>query len=334
MMKHALLVRMTIFVLLVSGCRKEDSVTNVTTGTISGTVVDASSSAPVSGASIVTSPPSSAVLTDTSGKYSISSVNPGTYTVTASRTGYTSGSVNVTVTAGGTTTGSISLIPGTANPGMILVPGGTFQMGSTAGNTNEIPIHTVTLTSFYLDAKEVTVAQYRAFCTATARPMPTAPSWGWTDDNPIVNVSWNDATAYATWAGKRLPTEAEWEFAARGGNLSHGYTYSGSNTIGDVAWYTSNSGNRTNAVGTKLPNELGLYDMSGNVWEWCADWYSAGYYAVSPVSNPNGPSTGTDRTLRGGAWDKDQAGCRVAIRNLDPPTFTNALLGFRCAKDL
>jgi sulfatase modifying factor 1 len=218
-----------------------------------------------------------------------------------------------------------------AQEGMILVAGGTFQMGSTTGNSDEIPVHAVTVSSFYLDVKEVTVAQYRAFCTATARSMPSAPSWGWSEDNPIVLVSWNDATAYSQWAGKRLPTEAEWEYAARGGNLSHGYTYSGSNTIGDVAWYNSNSGTRTQAVGTKMPNELGLYDMSGNVYEFCSDWYDAGYYSVSPSVNPKGPSTATYRVMRGGSWVIIELDCRVANRDRYTPASFSSIVGFRCA---
>jgi formylglycine-generating enzyme len=219
-------------------------------------------------------------------------------------------------------------------PGMVLVTGGTFQMGSATGYPAEAPVHAVTVNGFYLDATEVTVSQYRAFCTATARPMPAEPLWGWIDNNPIVYVSWNDATAYAAWAGKRLPTEAEWEYAVRGGTLTHGYTYSGSNTIGDVAWYISNAGNRTQAVGTKAANELGLYDMSGNVYEFCSDWYDAGYYAVSPSLNPKGPSSGTVRVLRGGSWNFLNLYCGVSSRSAYAPTYSYIGVGFRCAKDL
>jgi formylglycine-generating enzyme len=221
-----------------------------------------------------------------------------------------------------------------ASIGMIFVQGGTFQMGSTSGDSDEQPAHSVTLSSFYMDAKEVTVAQYRTFCTATGRAFPEAPSWGWQDDNPIVIVSWDSAAAYAEWAGKRLPTEAEWEYAARGGRLSQGYTYSGSNSMGTVAWYISNSGHRTQPVGTKMPNELSIYDMSGNVWEWCSDWYDPAYYSTSPLTNPKGPSSGTNRVLRGGCWDHYEYNCRVSDRYWRNPSFGFGYYGgFRCAGD-
>lgn len=224
--------------------------------------------------------------------------------------------------------------PATSVPqGMVLVTGGTFQMGSLI-NADEQPVHAVTVSSFFLDAKEVTVAQYRASTFVTGRTMPSAPAWGWSDDNPICIVNWNDAIAYAQWAGKRLPTEAEWEYAARGGNTSAAHTYSGSNTIGDVAWYTTNSGSRTHDVGTKIPNELGVYDMSGNVFEWCSDYYDAGYYAVSPSTNPKGPSSGTDHVVRGGSYDVTADFCGIAIRRGNKPSFSGITYGFRCAKDL
>jgi len=219
-------------------------------------------------------------------------------------------------------------------PGMAIVTGGTFQMGGGSGlNNDEQPVHAVTVTSFYLDANEVTVAQYRAFSTATSRTMPASPSWGFSDDNPIVSVNWNDATAYAQWAGKRLLTEAEWEYAARGGNKSHAYTYSGSSSIGDVGWYDVNAGKRTHAVGTKTPNELGLFDMSGNVYEWCSDWYDSGYYRLSPSVDPKGPSSGIGRIVRGGDWSDPADASRVGRRLGVPPTYITNLFGFRCAKD-
>ncbi len=218
-------------------------------------------------------------------------------------------------------------------PGMIFVTGGTFQMGSTRGPYSEQPIHPVTLSSFWLDATEVTVAQYRTFCTATGRSMPLVPAWGWSDDNPIVNVNWNDATAYAQWAGKRLPTEAEWEYAGRGGNKTNGYTYGGGNTIGDVAWYAGNSGNRTRVVGTKTPNELGLFDMSGNVQEWCSDWYDETYYSRSPTVNPKGPSSGIARVLRSSAWSSAELGCVITSRRGVEPSIIYDFFGLRCAAD-
>ena len=206
-------------------------------------------------------------------------------------------------------------------PETILVQGGTFKMGSNDGDVDEKPIHTVTVGSFYMSKYEVTVAQYREFCKATGRAMPATPKWGWHDNHPIVNVNWKDATAYCRWLSEltkqtyRLPTEAEWEYAARGGNKSKGYTYAGGNTLSELAWHGDNSLEQTHPVGTKKPNELGLYDMSGNVFEWCADIYSDRYYAESPDKNPKGPEGGDERILRGGSWyGNGKYGCRVAIR--------------------
>jgi formylglycine-generating enzyme required for sulfatase activity len=216
---------------------------------------------------------------------------------------------------------------------MVRVEGGTFEMGSETGNSIEKPMHQVAVSSFFIDKYEVTVAQYRQFCTSTGRSMPSAPSWGWQENHPIVNVTWDDASAYAQWAGKRLPTEAEWEYAARGGRLSKGYTYSGGNDPGAVAWYDGNSGKQTQPVGEKSPNELGIYDMSGNAWEWCADWYEKNYYLNSPKQDPKGPSSGQFRVLRGGSWSSNDSYCRLSSRAGFIPSDRNYVSGFRCAQD-
>ena len=243
--------------------------------------------------------------------------------------------VQACLAEGGTTRISSAKSKQTPPRDMVLVEGGTFRMGSASGSDDdEKPVHGITLSPFYIDAREVTVAQYRVFCTATGRAFPSAPFWDWQDDHPIVNMSWDDASAYAQWAGKRLPTEAEWEYAARGGNKSRGFTYSGSNSPGDVAWHAGNSGGQTHPMGQKQPNELGLYDMSGNVWEWCADWYDGSSYSSSPANNPKGPTTGQYRVLRGGSWFNSRDLLRVADRNNDSPSDRSSDFGFRCARDV
>ena len=154
-----------------------------------------------------------------------------------------------------------------------------------------------------------------------------------------INVSWYDAIAYCKWLSKetgkhfRLPTEAEWEYASRGGITSAHYKYSGSNSIDNVGWYSDNSGVKTHTVGTKRSNELGLYDMSGNVWEWCNDYYNSSYYGSSPSSNPKGPSSGTSRVLRGGSWDLVKYNCRSAGRSGNYPDGRDGYYGFRIAQD-
>lgn len=201
---------------------------------------------------------------------------------------------------------------------MIAVEGGTFRMGATAeqqsNQDDEKPVHSVTLDSYYIGETEVTQELWRAV-------MGSNPSDFSGDDlRPVENVSWDDCQDFIKELNKltgknfRLPTEAEWEFAARGGNKSSGYRYSGSSNIGDVAWYDDNAGNKTHPVKGKNPNELGIYDMSGNVFEWCSDWYSGGYYSSSPQNNPEGPSSGSYRVLRGGSWRFSAEGCRVAYR--------------------
>ena len=207
---------------------------------------------------------------------------------------------------------------------MVFVEGGTFTMGATAEQagdyqTNEQPAHKVTLSSYFICSTEVTQELW-------LEVMGTNPSHFVGANLPVEYVSWNDCQEFITklneLTGKefRLPTEAEWEYAARGGNKSEGYKYSGSNTIGNVAWYTSNSSSKTHPVATKSPNELGIYDMSGNVGEWVQDWY--GKY-TSAQTNPTGPETGTYRVIRGGNWSHVGSNCRVSYRkdNMTPSSF-------------
>ena len=220
-------------------------------------------------------------------------------------------------------------------PVMVKVEGGTFYMGSDQVD-DEKPIHIVTVSSFSIGKYPVTVAEYKAFCNATNRPMPGwEPSGGWIDTHPMANIKYTDAVDYCEWLSDkfndnyRLPTEAEWEYAARGGNKGKGYIYSGSNKLEDVGVYGANSAGRTHSVGSKKPNELGLHDMSGNVWEWCQDWYRANYYLKSPDFNPGGPASGYYRVLRGGAWGMAAFDCRVTSRYESGPDYRNRNRGFR-----
>ena len=220
-------------------------------------------------------------------------------------------------------------IPGTnVSFNMVFVEGGTFEMGSddSEASDDEKPVHSVTLSDYYIGETEVTQELWEAV-------MGSNPSYFKGLKNPVDYVSWDDCQEFVkrlneiTGKTFRLPTEAEWEYAARGGNKSRGYKYSGSNTIGDVAWYHSNSSSMTHQVGTKAPNELGIYDMSGNVWEWCSDWY--GDYSSSSQTNPTGPTSGSDRVCRGGSWGSNAQGCRVAFRGINTPDFRHDYLGFR-----
>lgn len=221
-------------------------------------------------------------------------------------------------------------------PEVIFVQGGTFSMGRNSGSSDEKPVHSVTVSSFSIGKYPVTVGQYKKFCESTGRQMPKdTPSWGWNNSHPMVLVNYNDAVAYCNWLGEeyggdwRLPTEAEWEYAAKGGNKSNGYTYSGSNDLETVGWFSDNAGGQTNRVGRKKANELGIYDMSGNVWEWCRDWYVDDYYANSPKNNPRGPATGSYRLLRGGSFNYSSAESHVANRSILTPDLLFFTLGFR-----
>lgn len=213
-------------------------------------------------------------------------------------------------------------------PDMVFVKGGTFKMGSNNGDSDEKPVHTVTVSDFYIGKYEVTQKQWRDV-------MGTNPSYfSGCDDCPVEQVSWNDVQKFIkklnkkNWKKYRLPTEAEWEYAARGGKKSKGYKYAGSDNIGNVAWYSENSYDKTHTVGTKRANELGIYDMTGNVWEWCNDWYDGDYYGKSPKSNPKGPKSGSGRVNRGGGRGTNAGCCRVADRIYNSPGYSTSM-GFR-----
>ena len=212
---------------------------------------------------------------------------------------------------------------------MIYVAGGTFTMGA-----NDIeacdwvePVHSVTLSDYYIGETEVTQELWEVV-------MGTNPSSVTRSSrNPVEYVSWHDCQAFIqklnqlTGLRFRLPTEAEWEYAARGGDKSKGYKYSGSNRIDDVAWYKVNSGSSTHEVATCYPNELGLYDMSGNVREWCSDWF--GSYSSMAQTDPSGAGSGSDRVYRGGGWSSSARECRVAYRYMAPPNARYGSLGLR-----
>ncbi|HOF24508.1 MAG TPA: formylglycine-generating enzyme family protein [Thermotogota bacterium] len=248
---------------------------------------------------------------------------------------------------------------------MVRVRKGSFVMGNTRndseGYSDEKPVHTVTLTyDYWIGKYEVTFKEYDAYCAATGKRKPDDEEWG-RGTRPVINVSWWDAIGYCNWLsereglkkaydsqgnlldkngkrttditkveGYRLPTEAEWEYAARGGQNSSKYKYSGSNTVGDVAWHDSNSGNKTHPVGGKKPNELGIYDISGNVWEWCHDWFE--YYSSAAQTNPTGSSNGAGRVNRGGSWYSYAQSCRVASRYYLTPVNGASNIGFRVSR--
>lgn len=255
----------------------------------------------------------------------------------------------------------------TGSDGLVYVwiPPGTFQMGCSTGNNEcnfwEKPAHTVTITrGFWMGRTEVTVGAYKRFAGATGHALPPERisklvyNPGWADESqPIVWVTWDEAGAYCQWAGGRLPSAAEWEYAARGGTSAARY-----GKLDAIAWYPDNSGkarldstsilglrpddyytvlyenqNGPHRVGQKTPNAFGLYDMLGNAAEWTADWYEEAYYTQSPSEDPRGPSSGESRELRGGAWDDAVWLIRVSGRGGAKPSFRTDTLGFRCVRE-
>jgi len=297
---------------------------------------------------------------------------------------------------------SIDKISPLANPTTVIpasqwltVNAGSFMMGNYSSKrddpknskvSDEMPAHTISLNGFMISKYEVTMAQYLQFCDQIGWPRPAEPNfkWGSTPDSlnrPVVNVSWQDAQAFAKWVGARLPTEAEWEYAARGGHLGASadadsfylsggpYTYytgaekSSSIDVSSLAWFRDNAAKGPQKVGTKeaasvtkndntstsnyvtvngvknynkgtVDNRLETYDMTGNVWEWCSDWYSDDYYKSSPPNNPQGPASGTMRVIRGGGWNTQKEYLRISIRGKFAPCGKYDFVGFRLAKSI
>jgi formylglycine-generating enzyme required for sulfatase activity len=221
---------------------------------------------------------------------------------------------------------------------MALIPGGEFLMGSDSEGDHS-PVHRVRLDAFAIDRYEVANAQYLMFCRETGHRLPEF--WGWNGfrcgpdypHHPMVGVSWWDAADYAVWCGKRLPTEAEWEYAARGGLVGMDFPNGDALDPADGNYNKSGRGGPV-AVGSYAPNGFGLYDMQGNVVEWVADFYDAEYYAWSPAVNPQGPETGRFRVIRGGGWHSGAACNRVYFRNALPPNWVDFNVGFRCVRDI
>jgi sulfatase modifying factor 1 len=221
--------------------------------------------------------------------------------------------------------------------GMILISAGEFLMGSDRGEDS--PVHKGYVDSFYIDRCEITNAQYLVFCEATDHRLPMF--WGMEGfrcgpdypDHPVVTVNWVDAKAYAEWCGKRLPTEAEWEYAARGGVEGMNYP-SGDTLTPSYGNYSKSDQRGSVAVGSYPPNGFGLHDMQGNVVEWVADWYAPDYYASSPVENPQGPEVGKFKVIRGGGWHSGPSCNTVHFRNALPPGWLDFNVGFRCVKEI
>ena len=229
-----------------------------------------------------------------------------------------------------------------AEEGMVLIPAGEFTMGRTKLTSDDKttmrpqvllddrPDHKVQISAFWLDKTEVTHAAYEKFLSATSRKPPYHWARKPAGEVPIYNVDWDDANSYCAWVGKRLPTEAEWERAARGGLDSVSYPW-GDKADPKAALYNVQTG--AGPVAKHPPNAFGVYDMAGSVSEWTADWFEREYYAKSPHENPKGPDTGMYKVIRGGAWSDSAARITVFFRNWVRPNQRTPNLGFRCAKD-
>lgn len=296
------------------------------------------------------------ITTEQDGELLIHGISPGIHKIHGENAEFMPSEFKVSIIVEETTQIKI----GKDGAPMVLIPAGEFQMGTDSAEIpqlvqwakkwdssirmsifrDETPRHTLYLAAFYVDKYEVTVGQYRKFIKATGYHAPNWSSvseYSPTDKHPIIDVSWEHAQTYCKWAGKRLPTEAEWEKAARGGLVSRKYPW-GDEVSHDYANYDGTGGRdrwgKGNApVGSFPPNGYGLYDMAGNVWEWCADYHDKSYYSKSPREDPKGPESGWARILRGGSWSRYPDLLRVANRRGWNPDVMDPSIGFRCIQD-
>jgi formylglycine-generating enzyme required for sulfatase activity len=276
---------------------------------------------------------------DASGELLLNDIPPGSHWLRATARGKADGSRNIEVAAGEETAVEVALLDTVqTNPqdGLkyVWIAPGRFLMGCSPGDIDcadpEKPAHTVTLRRpYWIGQTEVTVDAYKRYVArAKAQMPPTAPKLyrNWNNRTlPMVNVVWDEASQYCTWAGGRLPTEAEWEYAARGGSPQARY-----GNLDDIAWTKENAQSQTHPVAGKLANGFGLFDTLGNVWEWVGDWYAPDYYQSSPAQNPTGPAAGQQRVLRGGSWIVDSKLLRVSDRYSIQPGARSDFFGFRC----
>lgn len=224
------------------------------------------------------------------------------------------------------------------NSVMVLVPSGEFMMGGESED-DHMPVHKVYIDSFFMDKYEVTNAQYQNYCDETGEPLPEF--WGMDQfhcgpdfpDYPVVGINWSEANKYAEWAGKRLPTEAEWEYAARGGLVDNNYPYGPEADTSKACFTFKGVTKGSMPVGSYPANGFGLHDMSGNVVEWVADYYDKDYYKISPENNPSGPEDGKFKVIRGGGWHSGPYCNRVYFRNALRSNWHDIAVGFRCARD-
>jgi formylglycine-generating enzyme required for sulfatase activity len=216
------------------------------------------------------------------------------------------------------------------------VPGGTFVMGCDNGESDERPAHIITVSGFALDIFEVTNEKYYVFILLTGRSAPEHWLGGripeGEESRPVVNVSWHDAKAYSSWLGMSLPTEAQWEYTCRAGSAGDFCFGNNSKLLVEYAWFDANCDNSAHSVAGKKANAWGLFDMHGNVFEWCRDWYDGSFYEKSPPENPRGPDVGYQRVVRGGAWNFKLDYCRSSCRYMYYPITKNASIGFRVCK--